>query len=395
MNLFLSKYKIAFITGMVVVIIVGFAYWLWARNRVSTDDAYVDGHVFIITPRTSGYVSQVHIDDNKFVKKDQPLVSLDSTDYEVALAQAEAQLSDSRSTLASLELGVPLQLAQTAEQVRGAKAELESLRETLEQMLRDEDAVAQEVKRLEAQYHLAELDLKRKTVLRKGEAISQQTMDESETNYKSVLAQLRNAEAKLESVKKQRSSQASNIELKQAHIALAATGGKEAEIKSRLVEAQKAKVRLAESQVKQAELNLSYTKIAAPVDGYVTQKNIEPNQYVTPGQRLLQIVPLQPPNVWITANFKETQLTYVRPGQPVSIEVDTYPGVVIRGKVDSIMTGTGSVFSLLPPENATGNFVKVVQRIPVKITIDGSDSTSMPTLRLGMSVMPTIYVGKQ
>ena len=395
MNLFLSKYKIAFITGMVVVIIVGFAYWLWARNRVSTDDAYVDGHVFIITPRTSGYVSQVHIDDNKFVKKDQPLVSLDSTDYEVALAQAEAQLSDSRSTLASLELGVPLQLAQTAEQVRGAKAELESLRETLEQMLRDEDAVAQEVKRLEAQYHLAELDLKRKTVLRKGEAISQQTMDESETNYKSVLAQLRNAEAKLESVKKQRSSQASNIELKQAHIALAATGGKEAEIKSRLVEAQKAKVRLAESQVKQAELNLSYTKIAAPVDGYVTQKNIEPNQYVTPGQRLLQIVPLQPPNVWITANFKETQLTYVRPGQPVSIEVDTYPGVVIRGKVDSIMTGTGSVFSLLPPENATGNFVKVVQRIPVKITIDGSDSTSMPTLRLGMSVIPTIYVGKQ
>ena len=395
MNLFLSKYKIAFITGMVVVIIVGFAYWLWARNRVSTDDAYVDGHVFIITPRTSGYVSQVHIDDNKFVKKDQPLVSLDSTDYEVALAQAEAQLSDSRSTLASLELGVPLQLAQTAEQVRGAKAELESLRETLEQMLRDEDAVAQEVKRLEAQYHLAELDLKRKTVLRKGEAISQQTMDESETNYKSVLAQLRNVEAKLESVKKQRSSQASNIELKQAHIALAATGGKEAEIKSRLVEAQKAKVRLAESQVKQAELNLSYTKIVAPVDGYVTQKNIEPNQYVTPGQRLLQIVPLQPPNVWITANFKETQLTYVRPGQPVSIEVDTYPGVVIRGKVDSIMTGTGSVFSLLPPENATGNFVKVVQRIPVKITIDGSDSTSMPTLRLGMSVMPTIYVGKQ
>lgn len=395
MNLFLSKYKIAFITGMVVVIIVGFAYWLWARNRVSTDDAYVDGHVFIITPRTSGYVSQVHIDDNKFVKKDQPLVSLDSTDYEVALAQAEAQLSDSRSTLASLELGVPLQLAQTAEQVRGAKAELESLRETLEQMLRDEDAVAQEVKRLEAQYHLAELDLKRKTVLRKGEAISQQTMDESETNYKSVLAQLRNAEAKLESVKKQRSSQASNIELKQAHIALAATGGKEAEIKSRLVEAQKAKVRLAESQVKQAELNLSYTKIVAPVDGYVTQKNIEPNQYVTPGQRLLEIVPLQPPNVWITANFKETQLTYVRPGQPVSIEVDTYPGVVIRGKVDSIMTGTGSVFSLLPPENATGNFVKVVQRIPVKITIDGSDSTCMPTLRLGMSVMPTIYVGKQ
>ncbi|MGC8602208.1 MAG: HlyD family secretion protein [Desulfomonilaceae bacterium] len=393
MNLFLGKYKIGFIIMIVLAIIVGFAYWLWARNRVSTDDAYVDGHIFVITPRISGFVSQVHIDDNQFVKKDQPLVSLDSTDYEVALAQAEAQLSDSRSTLTSLEMGVPLQLDQTAEQVRGAKAELNSLHETLEQILREEEAAAEEVKRLEAQYHLAELDFKRKTILRKGEAISQQTMDESEANYKSVLAQLRNAQAKLESVKKQGASQASNIELRKANVALAATGGKEAEIKSRQVEAQKAKVRLAESQVKQAELNLSYTKITAPVDGYVTQKNIEPSQFVTPGQRLLEIVPLQPPNVWITANFKETQLTYVRPGQPVVIEVDTYPGVVIKGKVDSIMTGTGSVFSLLPPENATGNFVKVVQRIPVKIIIDERQEGTIPTLRLGMSVIPTIYTG--
>ncbi|MGC8659882.1 MAG: HlyD family secretion protein [Desulfomonilaceae bacterium] len=395
MKLFTNKYKTIFIIMLVLIIIVSFAYWLWARNRVSTDDAYVDGHVFVITPRISGYVSQVQIDDNQFVKKDQPLVSLDSTDYEVALAQAEAQLSDSRATLASLELGVPLQLAQTAEQVRGAKAELQSLRETLEQIQRDEDAAAQEVNRLQAQYHLAELDFKRKTILRKGEAISQQTMDEAETNYKSVLAQLRNAQAKLESVKKQKASQASNIELKQSHIALAKTGSKEAEIKSRQVEAQKSKVRLAETQVRQAKLNLSYTKILSPVDGYVTQKNIEPSQFVTPGQRLLEIVPLQPPNVWITANFKETQLTDVRPGQSVSIEVDTYPGVVIRGKVDSIMTGTGSVFSLLPPENATGNFVKVVQRIPVKITIDEPNVSAIPVLRLGMSVIPTIYVGKK
>ncbi len=378
-----------------MVIIVGFVYWLWARNRVSTDDAYVDGHIFLITPRISGYVSRVYIDDNQSVKKDQPLVSLDSVDYEVALAQAEAQLADSRSTLTALELGVPLQLAQTAEQVRGAKAELQSLRETLEQMSRDEDAAAQEVKRLEAQYHLAELDLKRKTVLKQGQAISQQTMDEAVANYKSVLAQLRNAEAKHGSVKKQRSSQSSNIALKQANIALAATGKEDAQIKSRQAEAQNAKVRLAESQVKQAELNLGYTMMNSPVDGYVTQKNIEPGQFVSSGQRLLAIVPLQPPNVWITANFKETELTYVRPGQPVTIEVDTYPGVVIKGKVDSIMTGTGSVFSLLPPENATGNFVKVVQRIPVKITIDQANGNSLPTLRLGMSVIPTIYVGKQ
>jgi membrane fusion protein (multidrug efflux system) len=394
MNLIFGKYKIAFVVVIVVVIIVGLAYWFWARNRVSTDDAYVDGHTFIITPRISGYVSQVYVDDNQLVKNGQPLVSLDSADYEVALAQAEAQLSESRSTLASLELGVPLQLSQTAEQVRGAKAELESLNETLEQILRDEDAAGQEVKRLEAQYHLSELDLERKTALRKGGAISQQTLDEAETNHRSVLAQHRNAQAKLESVKKQRASQVSNTELRQANIALAATGKEQAEIKSHQTEAQRSRVHLAESQVKQAELNLGYTRIASPVDGYVTQKKIEPSQFVSPGQRLFSIVPLHPPNIWITANYKETQLTDVRPGQPVTIEVDTYPGGVIKGRVDSIMAGTGSVFSLLPPENATGNFVKVVQRIPVKITIDEENGNSVPILRLGMSVVPTIYTGK-
>ena len=393
MDLIFGKYKIGFILVAVAVIIGGAGYWLWTRNRVSTDDAYVDGHVFVITPRISGYVSRVYVKDNQLVKKGQRLVSLDSADYEVALAQAKAQLSESRSTLASLELGVPLQLAQTAEHVRGARAELKSLNETLEEIDRQEDAAAQEVKRLEAQYHLSELDLARKRLLRKGGAISQQALDETETNHKAVLAQVLNGWAKFESVKKQRASQLSNTELKQANIELAATGKKEAEIKSHQTEAQKARVRLAESRVKRAELDLSYTSIDSPIDGYVTQKKIEPRQFVSPGQRLFSIVPLRSPNVWITANYKETQLTHVHPGQPVTIEVDTYPGVEIKGKVDSIMAGTGSVFCLLPPENATGNFVKVVQRVPVKITICEEKGNPIPILRLGMSVVPTIFTG--
>ncbi|MBI5248609.1 MAG: HlyD family secretion protein [Desulfomonile tiedjei] len=380
----------AVVVGFVVILTCGIVYYFLTRGEVSTDDAFVDGHIFIITPRVSDYLTKVLVTDNQIVTKGQPLITLDPTPYEVALAQAKASLAQSRFTLTSLELGVPLQLTQTAEQVKGAKAELESLRKTLEQLLQDEVAASQEVKRLEAQSKLATVDLERNTALRKSGAISQQALDNAETSYRSALAQLQGARARLESVKKQRAAQEADIQLREANVALAATGKEQAEIKARQTEAQKAKVKLAEAQVKRAELDLSYTTIVSPTDGYVTQKKIEPGQYVSPGQQLFAVVPLNPPEVWITANYKETQLTDVHPGQPVQIEVDTYPGITIQGKVDSIMAGTGAVFSLFPPENATGNFVKVVQRIPVKITINKQAWDGLPTLRIGLSVIPTI-----
>jgi membrane fusion protein, multidrug efflux system len=392
MNVNLKAHKLFFaILGLILLATVGLGYYLWTRNRVSTDDAFVDGHIFIITPRVSGYVTKVLITDNEHVKRGQPLVSLDPTEYEVAEAQAKANLAESEFTLTSLQLGVPLQLIQTTEQVRGAKAELQSLRQTLEQLLQDEDAAAEDVKRLQAQYHLAELDLGRQTALRKSGAISQQALDSAETNYRSVQAQLKNAQAKLESVKKQRASQESNIQLREANIALAATGKEQAEIKARQSEAQKARVDLNKAQLREAALNLTYTTILSPADGYVTGRKIEPGQFVSPGQQLFAVVPTAPPDVWVTANCKETELTNVHPGQPVDIQVDTYPGLIIKGKVDSIMAGTGASFSLFPPENATGNFVKVVQRIPVKIIIDERDWKSLPPLRVGMSVVPTIF----
>ena len=381
---------------VIVAVLLGgaaVAYWLWTRNRVSTDDAYVTGHIFMITPRVSGYVTKVLIDDNQKVNKGQPLLELDPTDYQVAVDQSEANLADNRFLLASTQLGVPLTLTQTHEQVRAAEAELDSLRQTLAQLRKDEDAAAQLVQQLEAEYQLASLDLKRDTDLRRTGAIPQQQLDNQTTKTRTAKALLYAAKARLASVRKQRSAQKAQIEQRQANIKLAATGKQQAEIKERQTEAQKAKVKLAEAQLKQAKLNLSYTTITAPVDGRVTNKNIEPGQFVSPGQKLLSVVSLKPPNVWIVANYKETDLTKVRPGQPVTISVDTYPGRVIHGKVDSVMAGTGAVFSLFPPENATGNFVKVVQRIPVKIVIDKKDWASMPTLRLGMSVEPTIYTG--
>ncbi len=384
------KFLIAIIL-LVLVTCGGFGYYFWTRGEVSTDDAFVDGHIFIITPRVSGYVTEVKVDDNEHVQAGQPLVILDRIPYEVALAQAKANLADSKYTLTSLELGVPLQLVQTKQQVRGAEAELASLRKTLEQLRQDEDAAAKDVSRLLAQYHLAELDLKRNTGLRKSGAVSQQALDNSQTNYQAAKAQLEGAQAKLESAKKQLAAQEADIQLREANVALAATGKEQAEIKARQTDAQKAKVDLAKEQVKQAELNLSYTTIVSPADGYVTRKKIEAGQYVSPGQQLFAVAPVKPPNVWITANYKETELTDVRPGQPVDIEIDTYPSLHVKGKVDSIMAGTGAVFSLFPPENATGNFVKVVQRIPVKIMIDEQDWKSLPALRIGMSVVPTIF----
>ena len=367
-------------------------YYLWTRNRVSTDDAMVDGRIFIITPRVSGYIKRINVHDNQFVKRSDVLLELDPIPYEVALARAKATLAQNQATLASLQLGVPLQLSQTVEHVRGAKARLESLRKTLDQLLDEERAADQNVMELESQYHLSELELGRQKALKSTGAVAQQALDKAMSAYESKLAQLRGARARLAAIRKQRASQESEIRSREADIALAKTGKKQAEIKAKETEAQLARVALAKAQVKQAELDLSYTTIRSPTDGYVTRKTIEAGRFVTSGQQLFTVVPLNPPDIWITANFKETDLTYVHPGQPVEISVDTYPDVILKGKVDSLMAGTGAVFSLFPPENATGNFVKVVQRIPVKITLDDTDKKVLPTLRIGMSVVATIFI---
>lgn len=379
---------------MVVLLIVTSAlgYYWWSRGRVTTDDAYVDGHIFSITPRIAGYVTKVFVTDNQKVQKGEPLLSLDTTEYEVALAEAKASLAEAESTLTSLELGVPLEVTQTTQRVRGAQSQLESLRKTLDRVLKDEEAAAQDLKRAEALYELSMIELRRTRELIKTKVVPESRLDESAAAARSNEAQVGAARAKLESVRKQKASLEAEMDGLKANVALAATGEDVAVIKARQVEAQKAKVELARSRLKQAELDLAYTTVPSPVDGYVTRKRVEPGLMVSRGQPLMAVVPLGPEELWVTANYKETQLTKVHPGQEVIIKVDTYPGLQLKGKVDSIMAGTGSVFSLFPPENATGNFVKVVQRIPVKITLDLKGRQAPPSLRIGMSVIPTILV---
>jgi membrane fusion protein (multidrug efflux system) len=296
--------------------------------------------------------------------------------------------------LTSLELGVPLELTQTSQRVRGAQAQLESLRKTMERVMKEEEAAAQELKRAKAQHEQSELDLQRMKDLARTSSVARSTLDSADTAGRSSEAQMKAAQARLEGVKKQRASLESEQEGLKANIALAATGQDLALIKARQVDAQRARVELARSRVRQAELDLSYTAVLSPADGFVTRKRVEPGLMASRGQPLMAVVPLSLNDLWITANFKETQLTEVRPGQEVTIRVDTYPDATLRGKVESIMAGTGSVFSLFPPENATGNFVKVVQRIPVKITLVPNGGATPPPLRVGMSVVPTIHTGR-
>ncbi|MEW6350885.1 MAG: HlyD family secretion protein [Thermodesulfobacteriota bacterium] len=384
------KKKVAL--GIVVVFVsIAVVYFIWTRDRVSTDDAFVDGHIFSISPRVAGYVTEVMVTDNQRVEKGAVLLTLDPTEYEVALAEAKATLAEAESTLTSLELGVPLELTQTGERVRGAEAELQGLRKRLEMKQKEEEAAAQELRRSKAEHDKAALDLRRMAELIKTRAISQSKFDEVETAAESAGARVGSAQARLEAVIQERGSLMEDVARLQANIKLAATGEDQAKIRQGQVEAQKARVALAKQRIVQAELNLNYTSITSPSEGHVTRRRAERGMMVSKGQPLLAVVPLNPAELWVTANYKETQLTKVRPGQKAKVSVDAYPGVMLTGKVESIMAGTGAVFSLFPPENASGNFVKVVQRIPVKIVLEPEQRISVPSLRIGMSVIPTVF----
>jgi len=373
------------------IILVLLIFYFATRGKIKTDDAYIDGHIYSITPRIGGYITAVHVSDNQQVEKNVELLTLDATDFEVQLAQSKAGLAEAEATLMALELGVPLEVDQTTYRVRNAKAQMDSMRQILAKTQKDEEAAVQDLNRTRALYEQSVLDLKRIKGLSQTQVISQSALDNAETAMQSSKALMEASRARTESIAKQKASVLSDLEGLKANIDLAATGEDQARIKTSQVEAQKAKVSLAKAMVKQAELNLSYTRITSPVRGFVTKKGVETGQMVAKGQPLMAIVPLSMEDMWITANYKETQITDVKAGQEVIIRVDTYPDAKIKGKVDSIMAGTGATFSLFPPENATGNFVKVVQRIPVKIIFNEENQSSVPVLRIGMSVVPTIY----
>ncbi|HTP65078.1 MAG TPA: HlyD family secretion protein [Geobacteraceae bacterium] len=310
--------------------------WLWfnSKTHVTTDNAFIESHVFNISARVPGTVTHVMVIDNQFVKKGDLLVELDPVDYRVRVANAEANLDIAKNETAS-----------NYAQVDAARAALNSDKAKLDQ---------------------AELDLERGKALYKKEVIPKEQLDRLETARRVAAAKLVETEG--------------SVRRALAILGLSGPGARDALIARR------------KAELDESRLNLSYTRICAPADGYITRKSVEQGNNIQAGQAMMALVALN--DVWITANYKERQLSHVAPGQKVEFTVDTYPGLRFAGVVDSIMAGTGAAFSLLPPENATGNYVKVVQRIPVKIVIN-RESDPRHLLRVGMSVVPTILTGRK
>lgn len=387
--------------GGVVLIAAVVGLLLYYHNRETTDDAQVDGHITPIASKIYGRVAEVLVNDNEAVKAGQVLVKIDPRDYQASLDQAKAALALAESDAAAAGVDVPRTRETVASgtssadaQLAGAEADLESAQVTYDQARTSDLAWAQaNIEKSRANAELAQADLARyKPLLDKGEISKQQydaakaNADASASALKADQEKLAQAQRAVDIAKAQLLAAKARVEQAHAGVALAHADVRQISMRSADARGKVAKVQQARAALAAAELNLSYTDIVAPVDGVATHKQVEPGQIVQQGQGLLVVVPLQ--NVWVTANFKETQLRKMKPGQKVNVHVDTY-GKSFSGRVDSIAGATGAVLSLLPPENATGNYVKVVQRIPVKIVLDPIPAEKA-ILRPGMNVDATV-----
>jgi membrane fusion protein (multidrug efflux system) len=336
-----KKLLVGGIIALVVIAagIVALLWWLHARHYERTDDAFIDAHNEMVAPQVAGRILAVLVNDNDTVQAGQVLVRIEPSDYQVRVEQATAAVAEAHGKLEQ------------------AKAQELASRATAEQSAAD-------VERAHSHLANAERELKRYEGL-SAEAVSQQRLDDLRTNVRNATSDLRAA---------QKGQAAAEAQVK-----LAAS----------MIQTGEANIKSAEAQLAHAQLQLSYTDVKATIGGRVANRQVQAGNYVQPGQQLMAVVPHE---VWVTANYKETQLTDMRPGQPVDIAVDAFPDVEFHGKVDSIQAGAGAVFSLLPPQNATGNYVKVVQRVPVKITFDDATSDAYKRLGPGMSVMPSVKV---
>jgi len=375
--------------------------FLYYHNRESTDDAQVDGHITPVSSKVYGRVAQVLVNDNQPVKAGQVMVVIDPRDYQTSLDQAKAALTLAESDAASAGVDIPRTRENVASgtssagaQLTGAEADLARAQVTYDQAKTSDLAWAQaNVEKSRANAQLAQADLARyKPLLDKGE-ISKQQYDAAKANadatasaLKADIEKLAQAQHAVEIAEAQLRAARARVEQAQAGVAAAHADVRQISMRTADAAGKVAKVQQARAALEAAELNLSYTQIVAPIDGVATHKQVEVGQVVQQGQGLLVVVPLQ--DVWVTANFKETQLRNIRPGQKAEVHVDTY-GKTFPGHVDSIAGATGAVLSLLPPENATGNYVKVVQRIPVKIVLDPIPSDKA-VLRPGMNVDTTV-----
>jgi membrane fusion protein (multidrug efflux system) len=397
------KKRLPIIAGVVLILVVVAGVWLWATSgHESTDDAQVDAHVTPVAARVGGTVLSVPVNDNQRVEAGAVLVQIDPRDYQIALDRAKADLADAEAAAVAAHANVPITSTNASETVTGARGGVEQAQASVDEAERG--VVAAQARLASAQAHQREAeanatktarDVERLRSLLAKDEIAQQQFDAASAAADAARAaadaaksQIAEAEAGIKVAESKLAQARVSGEQAVGNLHIAQTGPQQVRATRARAAAADAHVKQLQATVKQAELNLEYATVKSPVKGIVSKKGVEVGQVIQAGQPLMTIIPLD--RVWITANFKETQLDAMRPGQPVTIEVDAYGGAEFKGRVDSIAAATGARFSLLPPENATGNFVKVVQRVPVKIVLDeGQDPEHL--LRPGMSVTPTVY----
>ncbi|HWR35188.1 MAG TPA: HlyD family secretion protein [Clostridia bacterium] len=364
--------KWGLVIAVLVIIVGGYFVWRHYSAHESTDDAQVDGHITPMSARVGGTVIAVNFQDNQFVEAGTVLAQLDPRDYEVALERAKAELADAEASAHAAQTSIPVSTVSTTNQLATARASHVATQ-------REVEAARARLREAQATYQRVSKDLERMQQLVERDEISRQQFDATVAAEQSARATVDAAQAGVAAAE-------SHVVQAEAGVRTAGTGPEQVAITRARFGSAQASVQKYQAAVAMAELNLRYTTIKAPASGIVSKRSVEVGQVIQPGQPLAALVSMD--DIYVTANFKETQLKDMRPGQPVTIHVDAYDKD-FEGHVDSVGGATGARFSLLPPENATGNFVKVVQRIPVKITFKkGADPQHL--LRPGMSVVPSV-----
>lgn len=380
-----AKLGLFFAVGIVLIVVV--LLWRYFGSYESTDDAQIDGHINAVSARVSGHVVKLNVEDNQYVEKGTVLVEVDPADYEVAVARARAEYADAQAQAAAAGINVPLTSVSTSSQIAGSQAGVANAKAGIAAARQQVAAAQAQVVEAEANNVKAQNDLARYKQLIDKQEISQQQYDQAVAAAKASAASLEAARATADAA-------AAQVEQAQGRLLQASADLRTAQTAPQTVQATRSRALSAQAnaerkkaELQQAELNLQYTKIVAPVSGIVSNRTVEVGQNVQPGQEMMKIIPLE--DIWVTANFKETQLRKMKPGLKADITVDAN-GKTYHGHVDSIAGASGARFSLLPPENATGNYVKVVQRIPVKIVFEPGE-TKAHELRPGMSVVPKVW----
>ncbi len=382
------RFRMFLIIGIVVLVVVGFFLWRYFSSYESTDDAQIDGHLNSVSARVSGHVAKLLVDDNQLVQAGQPLVQIDPKDYQVALDRAKADYADAVALAQAASVNVPITSVSTSSQISGAQADAENARAGIAAAKQQYQAANAQLAQAEANNVKAQNDLVRYKQLVDKQEISQQQYDQAVAAAQSSAAAVDAAKASALAAEQQVHQAQAKLLTAEANVRSAATAPQQVEaIRARAQSAQ-AEAQQRAAALESAQLNLSYTLIVSPVNGVVTNRTVEVGQNVQIGQEMMRVINLD--DIWVTANFKETQLKEMRVGQPVTIRFDVN-GKDYKGHVQSIAGASGAITSLLPPENATGNYVKVVQRIPVKITFDPGE-TSEHVLRPGMSVEPKVWL---